>query len=96
MKIYNNSNIKKIIGAYKSKTAEAQKSNKSNVAKDKIEISSNARDFLVAINAFKKLPGAREGKVLEIKQGIASGTYNPSSKEIIDKMYEGINFDKKI
>lgn len=96
MKIFNNPNIQKALGTYKSKTTKPQKTNKTGTSKDKIEISSQAREFQVAINAFKKLPETREEKIAEINNAIASGTYNPSAEEIVDKMYEKIHFDKKV
>jgi len=96
MKIFNNPNIQKALGAYKSKMTKIEGNKKVNEAKDKIEISPQAKDFQVAINAFKKLPEMREEKVNETKKAIASGIYNPSAEETLDKMLEGINFDKKI
>ncbi|SHJ66427.1 flagellar biosynthesis anti-sigma factor FlgM [Paramaledivibacter caminithermalis] len=96
MKIFSNSNIQKVMASYKSKTTKACQNNKTYEAKDKIEISSKAKDFQVAMNAFKNLPDVREEKVADIKKAIASGTYNPSAEEIIDKMFERVSFDKKI
>lgn len=96
MKIFNNPNIQKVLGSYKSKMTKTEKTNKTYAAKDKIEISSKARDFQVALNAFKKLPDVREENVSDIKSAIASGNYNPSAEETIDKMFERVSFDKKI
>lgn len=96
MKIFNNPNIQKALGTYKSKMAKPQKINKVGASKDKIEISSKAREFQVALNAFKKLPEIRKEKVEEISNAIASGTYNPSAEEIVSKMSEKVRFDKKI
>lgn len=96
MKIFSNPNIQKALGTYKSKITKPQKTNRSGASKDKIEISSKAREFQVAVNAFEKLPETREEKITEINNAIASGTYNPSAEEIVDKMYEKIRFDKKI
>ncbi|WP_432662660.1 flagellar biosynthesis anti-sigma factor FlgM [Wukongibacter baidiensis] len=96
MKIFNNPNVQKVMGAYQSKTAKTQKSKQASGAKDKIEFSSMAKDFQVAMNAFKKLPETREAKIGEVKAAIASGTYNPSAEEAVEKIVEGVNFDKKI
>ncbi|WP_432407085.1 flagellar biosynthesis anti-sigma factor FlgM [Wukongibacter sp. M2B1] len=96
MKIFNNPNMQKVMGAYKNKMAKTEKSKEANNTKDKIEFSSMAKDFQVAMNAFKKLPEVREVKISEVKGAIASGTYNPSAEETVDKIVEGINFDKKI
>lgn len=96
MKIFNNQNVQKVLGSYKSKMTKAEKTNKTYGTKDKIEISSKARDFQVAMNAFKKLPDVREENVADIKSAIASGNYNPAAEETIDKMLERVNFDTKI
>lgn len=95
MKIFNNPNVQKVIGAYKSKITKSEKTNKAN-ANDKIEISSKAKEFQAAMKAFKNLPEVRNGKMEEVKRAIASGTYNPSAEETVDKIVEGVNFDKKI
>lgn len=96
MKIFSNPNIQKVVGAYKSKMTKVEKSKQVSESKDKIEISSKARDFQVAMNAFKKLPDVREEKVTETKRAMSSGTYNPAAEESVDKIFEGVNFDKKI
>lgn len=96
MKIFSNPNIHKVLKAYHNKMTKTEKTNKGNLAKDKIEISSQAKDFQVAVNAFKKLPEAREEKISETKEAIASGTYNPSAEEAADRIVEGVNFDRKI
>ncbi|MDK2919904.1 MAG: negative regulator of flagellin synthesis FlgM [Candidatus Petromonas sp.] len=96
MKITNNPNIQKVLGAYKSKMAKTEKTKQVIGGKDKIEISDKAKDFQLAMNAFKKLPEVRDKKVEEIKKQIASGTYNPEAKEVVDKMFERVNFDKKV
>ncbi len=48
------------------------------------------------IGKLKELPDIRYEKVDKIKREIQSGTYNVSGKEIVDKMYENIEFDKRI
>lgn len=96
MKIFNNPNVQKVLKSYKSKMTKTEKTNKAYGSKDKIEISSKARDFQVAMNAFKELPDVREKNISEIKNAIASGNYNPSAEETIDKMFERVNFDKKV
>jgi negative regulator of flagellin synthesis FlgM len=75
---------------------KAEKTNKTYEKKDKIEISSKARDFQVAMNAFKELPDVREENISNIKSAIASGNYNPSAEETIDKMFERVSFDQKV
>jgi len=53
---------------------------------DKVEISSEARDFQAILNAIKSTPDIREEKVNEIKSKIESGTYNVSSKDVVEKL----------
>ncbi len=96
MKINNNPNVQKVIGAYKSKINKIEKTNKTMEFKDKVEISDKAKDFQVAMQAIKKLPEVRQEKIDGIKNAIKAGTYNPSAEEVVDKMLERINFDKKI
>ncbi len=96
MKIFNNPNIQKVLGAYKSKMTKVEKSNKTMEAKDKIQISSKAKDFQVAMKAFKKLPDVRDEKINETQKAIGSGNYNPAAAEAVDKIFEGMNFDKKV
>ncbi len=96
MKINNNPNVQNIIGAYKAKANKVEKTNKLNQANDKVEISDKAKDFQVAMQAFKKLPDIRQEKINEVAKAIKSGTYNPSAEEITDKILNQINFDTKI
>ncbi|AZT90595.1 flagellar biosynthesis anti-sigma factor FlgM [Caldicellulosiruptor changbaiensis] len=53
---------------------------------DKLEISSEARDFQAILNAIKSTPDIREEKVNEIKSKIESGTYNVSAKDVVEKL----------
>lgn len=48
------------------------------------------------MNAFKELPDVREENISNIKSAIASGNYNPSAEETIDKMFERVSFDQKV
>ncbi|QEK11305.1 flagellar biosynthesis anti-sigma factor FlgM [Crassaminicella thermophila] len=91
MKINNNPNIQKILGAYNKNIKGSNKLEKPKMQKDKIEISESAKEFQIALNAYKKLPEVRKEKVEEIKKQIASGNYNPSAEEIVNSM-----FDKKV
>ncbi len=53
---------------------------------DEFKISRTAQDYQVAKNAVSEAPEVREGKVAELKDALASGTYNVSSQEIAEKM----------
>lgn len=94
MKINNNPNIQKVMGAYKTKMAKIDKTQKPIQGKDKIEISPQAREFQVAMQAYNKLPEVREAKINEIKKAIEKGTYKPSAEEVTEKILEKINFKK--
>lgn len=54
--------------------------------KDSYEISQSAKDYQVAKNAVSKVDDVRQDKVDQMKEALASGTYNVSSQEIADKI----------
>jgi negative regulator of flagellin synthesis FlgM len=92
MKISNNPNVHQILKVYQKNSEKyVNKAEKTSQKKDQIEISEKARDFQVALNAYKKLPDIRKEKVEEISKQIRAGNYNPSAEEIVESM-----FDKKI
>ena len=62
---------------------------------DKLEISSTGRDYQVAKNAVKQVSDVRIDRINEIKEAMASGTYNISMKEVADKLVDSY-FDQKI
>ena len=59
---------------------------KENDTADKFEISQSAKDYQVAKAAVSESSDIREEKVAELKEAVASGTYNVSAAEIADKM----------
>ena len=63
--------------------------------KDSVEISQVGRDYQIAKQAVAAAPDIREDKVKEIKDKIASGTYNVSAEELAEKMIENY-FDTSI
>ncbi len=70
------------------KPANAKKTDKAGEVqkKDAVEISQSAKDYQVAKKAVAEAADVREDKVAEIKEAVASGTYNVSSQEIAEKM----------
>lgn len=96
MKIFNNPNISQIMKLYNKSVKPIEKYGKVTAAKDQLEISEKAKDFQVAMKAFKKLPEVRQEKVKELKEKIETNNYNVSGKEIADKIIEGIMMDKRI
>lgn len=94
MKIQSNLNIQRVMSGYGVKANRVDKTD--NVAKtsDKIEISDGAKDFQVAMKAFKELPEVRSEKVQKIKDMVNSGTYSVSGKEVADKILEDAKINK--
>ncbi|BCS80900.1 flagellar biosynthesis anti-sigma factor FlgM [Anaerocellum diazotrophicum] len=62
---------------------------------DKVEISSEARDFQAVLNAIKLTPDVREEKVDEIKKKIDSGTYNVSGRDVVEKLIREYKASRK-
>lgn len=55
---------------------------------DMLEISQAGRDYQIAKQAVKDAPDVREDLVSRIKEQLATGTYEVSSKDLADKMVE--------
>ena len=94
MKIYNNPNVNKVMRKYQKNVDKTNKSNKANFKEDKLEISSGAREFQLAMSAAKKLPDVRQEKVDAVKREMAKGKYNPTANEIAKKMLNNSNLVK--
>lgn len=62
---------------------------------DCIEISGTGKELQIAKNAVKEADDIRWDKVNDIKQRMASGTYNVSCEEVAEKIVDGY-FDKRI
>ena len=79
--------IKKI-KAYDGSSESAKKVNKAGAvsSKDAYEVSQFAKEYQIAKNAVSKTSDVREDRVAEIKEALASGTYNVSAQEIAEKM----------
>lgn len=57
-----------------------------NTATDQYKVSSKGQDYQIAKNALSELPDIRADKVADMKQALASGSYNVSSQEIADSL----------
>lgn len=86
----------KVLQVYNNMGANRANLNKNKLGKDEIEFSERAKDYQFAINKFKELPEIRMGKVNKLKEEVKSGNYNVDGRKIVEKIYESINFDKKI
>ncbi|MDO4753370.1 MAG: flagellar biosynthesis anti-sigma factor FlgM [Bacillota bacterium] len=84
MKITQSTGISNVMRAYGKNVRRV--AGTENVAKDKVEISSTARELQAAKKAFDALPEIREDRVAEIKSLMASGKYKPSAEEVIEKL----------
>lgn len=90
MKIYGNMNVTKIQKAYGKNVGKVNKTSKSEMKRDQLEISQDAKDFQIAMDAFKKLPDVRQEKVDDLKEQIENDTYKPSAQDIIKKMMSNV------
>lgn len=70
--------------------------NNKKFGKDEIKLSEKAMDYQFAIRKLKELPEIRVEKVKKLKEELKSGNYNIEGRRIVEKIYESINFDKKI
>ncbi|NMB27707.1 MAG: flagellar biosynthesis anti-sigma factor FlgM [Tissierellia bacterium] len=86
----------KVLQVYNNMGVNKANSNKNKLGKDEIEFSERAKDYQFAINKFKELPEIRMDKVDKLKKEVESGNYNVEGRKIVEKIYEGINFDKKV
>lgn len=84
MKITQSSGISNVLRAYGKNIKRV--SSAENIAKDRVEISSEARELQAAKKAFDALPEIREDKVAEIKTLMASGKYKPSAEDVIERL----------
>lgn len=83
--VYNkNSGVKKV------------KAKAGNKETDEIKISEKAMEFQFAMQKIKEVEDVRLDKVDQIKKQVQSGTYEVDGKKIAEKIFESINFDKKI
>lgn len=53
---------------------------------EQYQVSQKGKDYQTAKTALNEIPDVREDKVQEIKNALASGTYNVSSQEIAESM----------
>lgn len=86
----------KVMQVYNNMTTNKVNVNKNRKEKDKIDLSERAKDYQFAMNKIKEIPDIRMDKVNELKEQVQSGNYNVEGKKIVEKMFESINFDKRI
>ncbi len=86
----------KILQIYNNAEFNRLRKGKGKFEKDTIDFSEKAMDYQFAINKLKEVPEMRMDKVEKLKKQVQSGNYNIEGRKIVEKMYESINFDKKI
>ena len=69
------------------KTAKVNKTN-ATYGSDKVEISQFGKDFQIAKQAVAAAPDVREDKVAEMKDKVASGSYEVSAEDLASKLAE--------
>lgn len=88
MKVLNNMQVNPVLKAYQKQIEKTEKTGPAVMARDKIEISDQARDFQTAMKAFKELPEVREEKLDEIRSQMEKGEYKPSSEAVVGKLMD--------
>lgn len=90
MRINNNINVQQVLKGYNKNVGKVNKTGKSEMKRDQIDISQSSKDFQIAMGAFKKLPDVRQDKINEVKEQIDKGAYKPSTEDLIKKMMSGV------
>ncbi|MGI6704569.1 MAG: flagellar biosynthesis anti-sigma factor FlgM [Clostridia bacterium] len=91
----------KILGVYKKQGIQPSRTDRADEVKgakgqDRIEFSTKAQDFQVALKALGEAPDVREAKVAELKARINSGQYNVDAVEVADRIIDSLFLDKKV
>ncbi|HHY13597.1 MAG TPA: flagellar biosynthesis anti-sigma factor FlgM [Thermoanaerobacterales bacterium] len=69
---------------------------KTDSKQDKVELSKEAKEFMLAMEIISKSDDIRKGKVDEIKKRIEQGTYNIEGEKVAEKILDGISVDELI
>lgn len=78
--------VNQISQIYKPSSATRVEKSGSVKNKDAFEISQSAKDYQVAKRAVSEASEVREDKVAQMKEALASGSYNVSAQEIAEKI----------
>ena len=85
----------KISRLYQTKNAQKIKKSSNISNPDRVEISQLGKDYQIAKRAVAAAPDIRKDKVNTIKESIASGTYDVSAEELVDKLLQN-TFDLSV
>ncbi|MDD2573921.1 MAG: flagellar biosynthesis anti-sigma factor FlgM [Bacillota bacterium] len=96
-----NGGPEKILGVYNKQGIQPSRADRADEVKgtkglDRIELSTKAQDFRVALKALGEVPDVREAKVAQLKARINSGQYNVDAEEVADSIIDGLFLDKKV
>ena len=91
----------KILGIYKKQGIQQSRMDKAGDTKgangkDKIELSTKAQDFQVALKALSRVPDVRVEKVNELKARVVSGQYNVDAGEVADSIIDSLFLGKRV
>ncbi|HHU70892.1 MAG TPA: flagellar biosynthesis anti-sigma factor FlgM [Clostridiales bacterium] len=78
----------KVSELYKANKIKTTSNVKGNCVTDKLEISQIAKDYQIAKKALKSVSDVREDLVKDIKQRMATGTYDVSANEVADRLVD--------
>lgn len=87
MKINYTKPVASAVNTYKKQAAKANNVKAQSPAKDRIEISSSAKQFQVAFAAIKNQPEVRTDLIEELKAKVENGEYRVSAEDIVDAMF---------
>ncbi len=96
MKIINNK-AQRIAQIYRKQEISKQDKKTSGVKKrDEFKLSSEAKDFQVAMQALRNTSDVRKDKIAEIKRQVEAGTYEMDSGKIVEKIISDLNTEMKV
>ena len=90
MRITGSPNIQNVLKTYNKNVKKNEEVEKPGFKSDKVEISNEARDYQVAMQALKDVPEVRSEKVNAIKEQIDSGHYKPNAEQIAEQILKGL------
>lgn len=88
MKINYTAPVNSAVNTYKKQAAKATNMKMQSMAKDRIEISSSAKQFQLAFAAIKNQPETRTQLVEDLKAKVQSGEYRVPAEDIVDAMFK--------
>lgn len=86
MRILSSNSAVKMVNTYKNSSSKSGEKAKLGMSRDRIEISSQARDMQIAFQSLNHVSDIREEKVTAIIEKIQAGNYEINSSVIAKKM----------